>query len=83
LIGLAQSSDPGKIEYTKLGEIIRCPWQAGNSISAPASPIATPSVSARGLIPSTSSRAPAWRREPYVAETIKVSVESDYVVVDL
>ena len=26
LIGLAQSSDPGVIEYTKLGEIIRCPW---------------------------------------------------------
>ena len=26
LIGLAQSSDPGDIEYTKLGEIIRCPW---------------------------------------------------------
>jgi nitrite reductase/ring-hydroxylating ferredoxin subunit len=27
LIGLAQSSDPGEIEYTKLGEIIRCPWR--------------------------------------------------------
>src|SRR5947209_20517057 len=26
LIGLAQSSDPGQIEYTRLGEIIRCPW---------------------------------------------------------
>src|SRR5207237_996994 len=26
LIGLAQSSDPGAIEYTRAGEIIRCPW---------------------------------------------------------
>src|SRR5215469_8268388 len=26
LIGLAQSKNPGEIEYTKLGEIIRCPW---------------------------------------------------------
>ncbi len=26
LIGLARSSDPGEIEYTRLGEIIRCPW---------------------------------------------------------
>src|SRR5712675_2469351 len=26
LIGLAQSSDPGEIEYTRQGEIIRCPW---------------------------------------------------------
>ena len=26
LIGLAQSKMPGEIEYTKLGEIVRCPW---------------------------------------------------------
>jgi len=26
LIGLAQSTTPGEIEYTKLGEILRCPW---------------------------------------------------------
>src|SRR5260370_38834551 len=26
LIGLAQSTNPGEIEYTRLGEIIRCPW---------------------------------------------------------
>ena len=26
LIGLAQSSDPGEIEYTRQGEILRCPW---------------------------------------------------------
>ena len=26
LIGLAQSSDPGEIQYTRLGEILRCPW---------------------------------------------------------
>jgi 3-phenylpropionate/trans-cinnamate dioxygenase ferredoxin subunit len=26
LIGLAQSRNPGEIEYTRPGEIIRCPW---------------------------------------------------------
>ena len=26
LIGLAQSTDPGDITYTRLGEILRCPW---------------------------------------------------------
>src|SRR5579859_3932649 len=26
LIGLAQSTDPGEIQYTRLGEILRCPW---------------------------------------------------------
>jgi nitrite reductase/ring-hydroxylating ferredoxin subunit len=43
LIGLAQSSDPGEIEYTKLGEIIRCPWhgwefdiRTGQCLGAPA-----------------------------------------------
>ena len=60
LIGLAQSSDPGDIEYTRLGEIIRCPGMAGNSISAPASPTAIPSAFAPRPIRSMSSRAQPW-----------------------
>jgi nitrite reductase/ring-hydroxylating ferredoxin subunit len=60
LIGLAQSSDPGEIEYTRLGEIIRCPWHGGNSTSAPASPTATPSGFARRRIRSMLSLARRW-----------------------
>jgi 3-phenylpropionate/trans-cinnamate dioxygenase ferredoxin subunit len=89
LIGLAQSSDPGEIEYTRLGEIIRCPWhgwefdiRTGQSYCDPrrfrvkAYPVhVEPGTS---LVPGTGVVA-----GPYVAETLAVSVESDYVVVDL
>ena len=81
LIGLAQSRsrrDP----LHQLGEIIRCPGTAGSSISAPANPTATPSNFASrptvNVEPGTSVV-----KGPYVAETLKVSVENDYVVVDL
>jgi hypothetical protein len=49
LIGLAQSSDPGEIEYTRLGEIIRCPWRGWEF-----------DAFAPGRIRSMSSRARAW-----------------------
>ena len=82
LIGLASSSDPGEIEYTKLGEILRCPWhgwefdiRTGQSWCDPTR------VRAR---PYTVSVQPGTRlvAGPYVAETVPVSVENDYVVVE-
>ena len=83
LIGLAQSPTPGEIEYTKLGEIIRCPWhgwefdiRTGQSYCDP-----------------RRFRAPAYAahvepgadlvKGPYIAETLKIEVESEYVVVEL
>src|SRR3954467_8478515 len=82
LIGLAQSKDPGEIEYTKLGEIIRCPWhgwavdiRTGQSYCHP-----------------RRSRGKACRphvepgasvvKGPYVAETIPVKIESRHGVVE-
>jgi len=75
LIGLAQSSDPGEIEYTKLGG-----WEfdirTGQSYCDPrrfrvkAYPV--------NVEPGTNVV-----KGPYIAETVKVAVESDYVVVDL
>ena len=61
LIGLAQSSDPGEIEYTRLGEIIRCPWH-GWEFDHPHRPVLLrpQTISRQGLSASTSSRAPAW-----------------------
>ena len=83
LIGLAQSSDPGEIQYTRLGEIIRCPWhgwefdiRTGQSWCEPKR--FRTRAYAVNVEPGTS-----LVKGPYVAETLKVSVESDYVVVDL
>ena len=83
LIGLAQSSDPGEIEYTRLGEIIRCPWhgwefdiRTGQSWCDPTT------VRARQFKVSVEP-GETLVKGPYVAETFPVSVEEDYLVIDL
>ena len=82
LIGLAQSKDPGEIEYTKLGEIIRCPWhgwefdvRTGRSWCDP---------KRMRLMNYAVSVEPGAKlvEGPYVAETFPVTVEDEYVVVE-
>ena len=83
LIGLAQSSDPGEIEYTRLGEIIRCPWhgcefdiRTGQSWCDP------DSVWVRRFEVKVEP-GEQLAKGPYVAETFPVSIEDDYLVVEL
>lgn len=83
LIGLAEATQPGEITYTRRGEILRCPWhgwefdiRTGQSYCDP-----------------RKFRVPAYAvdvepgaavvKGPYVAETLDVSVQDDYVVVNL
>ena len=82
LIGLAQSSTPGEIEYTKLGEIIRCPWHGWEFDIRTGQSWCDPSrVRARRYAVSV-ERGGRLVAGPYVAETVPVTVENDYVVVD-
>ena len=82
LIGLAQSNDPGEIVYTKLGEIIRCPWHGWEfDIRTGKSWCDPDKIKARRFGVSVEKGAKLIEG-PYVAETFKVSVENDYVVVE-
>ena len=83
LIGLAQSSDPGEIEYTKLGEIIRCPWHGWEFDIRTGQSYCDPKRFRAKAYPVDVEPGSNVVKGPYVAETIKVAVESDYVVVDL
>ena len=83
LIGLAQSSTPGEIEYTKLGEIIRCPWHGWEFDVRTGQSYCDPRRFRARAYPASVEPGTAVVKGPYVAETIAVSVESDYVVVDL
>jgi 3-phenylpropionate/trans-cinnamate dioxygenase ferredoxin subunit len=83
LTGLVESSEPGEYRYSRRGEIIRCPWHAwefdirtGKSWCDPAKlHVRRYAVSVE---PGTQ-----LVEGPYVAETFPVSVENDYVVVEL
>jgi nitrite reductase/ring-hydroxylating ferredoxin subunit len=82
LIGLARSCDPGEIEYTRLGEIIRCPWHGWEFDIRTGQSWCDPSrVRARRYAVSV-ERGGRLVAGPYVAETVPVTVENEYVVVD-
>src|SRR4051794_25691550 len=81
-VGLAESDEPGRYRLSRKGELLRCPWhgwefdiRTGQSWCDPTR------VRAR---PYTVSVQPGTRlvAGPYVAETVPVSVENDYVVVE-
>jgi len=81
--GLVLSDEPGKYRYERKGEIIRCPWhgwefdvRTGKSYCDPAR------IRARQFTVSVAPGA-ALIEGPYVAETFVVSVEDDYLVVDV
>lgn len=83
LTGLVESSEPGEYRYSRRGEIIRCPWHAwefdirtGKSWCDPAK------LHVRNYAVSVEPGA-RLLEGPYVAETFPVSVENDYVVVEL
>ena len=80
--GLVESDGPGNYRYSRPGEIIRCPWhgwefdiRTGQSWCDPTRVRARPY--AVSVQPGTRLVA-----GPYVAETVPVSVENDYVVVE-
>ena len=82
MTGLVESEGPGDYTYTRVGEIVRCPWhgwefdvRTGRSYCDPRR---------MRLMQFNVSVEPGAKvvEGPYVAETFKVAVEDDYVVVE-
>jgi nitrite reductase/ring-hydroxylating ferredoxin subunit len=80
--GLVESKEPGQYKYSRRGEMIKCPWhgwefdvRTGQSWCDPSRVrVRQYSVSVEpgeGLVAG-----------PYVAETVPVTVENDYVVIE-
>lgn len=83
LIGLARSKNPGEIEYTRLGEIIRCPWHGWEFDVRTGQSYCDPGRFRAKAYPARVEPGTNVVKGPYVAETVAVRVESDYVVVEL
>jgi len=83
IIGLAQADEPGKYRLLRKGEMLRCPWhgwefdiRTGQSWCDPASTFVK---SYEVKIEPGEQLA----KGPYVAETFQVSVEDEYLVIEL
>ena len=83
LIGLAQSSTPGEIEYSKLGEIIRCPWHGWEFDIKTGQSYVDPEKTFLRTYPVEAVAGESVVKGPYVAETIPVQADERYVVVEM
>ena len=82
LTGLVLSDEPGEYNYTRRGEIIRCPWHSWEfDIRTGKSWCDPETVRARRFGVSVEKGA-VLVEGPYVAETFPVMIEDDYVVVE-
>lgn len=83
IVGLAQSGMPGEYRLSRPGEFIRCPWHGWEfDIRTGQSWCDPKSVRARHFHVSVEPGLELLKG-PYVAETFNVSVEEDYLVIDL
>lgn len=83
LIGLVTSSEPGRFDYSRPGEMLKCPWhgwefdiRTGQSYCDP------DSIKVRAYAVMVEEGA-ALAKGPFVAETFPVSVDDQYIVVEM
>jgi nitrite reductase/ring-hydroxylating ferredoxin subunit len=83
IVGLVEPAEPGEYKLVRQGEFLRCPWhgwefdiRTGQSWCDPSS------VKARTFKVEVEPGSKLVKG-PYVAETFPVTVEEDYLVIDL
>ncbi len=80
--GLLQSPEPGVFHYSRKGEFIRCPWHGWEFDIRTGRSYCTPDrIRTRSYKVDTAAGS-TLVEGPYVAETVMVRVEEDYVVID-
>jgi nitrite reductase/ring-hydroxylating ferredoxin subunit len=83
ITGLLESPEPGKYVYTRKGEILRCPWHGWEFDIRTGQSYCDPERIRTKTYPVQTAPGKTVVEGPYVAETIPVRVEEDYVVVDV
>ena len=83
ILGRFESDHPGEYRLTGVGEMLRCPWHGWEfEIRTGQSWCHPDSVKARSY-PVTVVDGETLAKGPFVAETVAVTVERNYVVVEL
>jgi 3-phenylpropionate/trans-cinnamate dioxygenase ferredoxin subunit len=81
--GLLEGEEPDKVRCTRLGEIIRCPWHGWEFDIRTGQSWCDPERVRTRTYPVKVSPGRTLVEGPYVAESIPVTVEDDYVVVEV
>ncbi|MCS0502033.1 Rieske (2Fe-2S) protein [Ancylobacter mangrovi] len=83
LTGLIQSKMPGEYSFVREGEIVRCPWHGWEFDIRTGKSYCDPEKIRARNFPVSVEDGRHLMEGPYVAETVPVKVEDDYVVVEL
>ena len=83
LVGLVQSREPGEYKYSRSGEILRCPWHGWEFDVRTGQSWCEPDRIKAKTYEIEATPGETLVKGPYVAETFTVTVEEDYVVVDV
>ncbi len=84
LVGLVEAgSEPGEYRYSRPGEILRCPWHGWEFDLRTGKSRCEPDRLRATRYDVGVEDGAALAEGPYVAETFEVTVESDYVVVEV
>ena len=81
-VGLATSSEPGRFDYARPGELLKCPWHGWEYDIRTGQSWCDPNDTKVRAYPVTVEPGETLAKGPFVAETFPVSVEEDYVVVE-
>jgi 3-phenylpropionate/trans-cinnamate dioxygenase ferredoxin subunit len=83
ITGLVTSDRPGEFQVSRAGEIIRCPWHGWEFDIRTGQSWCDPSRIKIRHYPVEVAPGGSLVQGPYVAETVAVSVEEDYVVIEI
>jgi len=83
LIGLLESPEPGEYRYTRPSEILRCPWHGWEFDIRTGKSYCDPDRTRTRAYDVSVTPGRTLVEGPYVAETFPVSVEEEYVVLEL
>jgi nitrite reductase/ring-hydroxylating ferredoxin subunit len=81
--GIAQGEEPGRVTYTRDGEFLRCPWHGWEFDVRTGQSWCDPSRVRTRTYPVAVAHGGELVQGPYIAETFPVTVEEDYVVIEL
>jgi 3-phenylpropionate/trans-cinnamate dioxygenase ferredoxin subunit len=81
--GLLESPTPGEYVYSREGEIVRCPWHGWEFDIRTGQSYCDPERIRTKSYPVAAEHGSNLVEGPYVAETIPVRIEEDYVVVEM
>ncbi|MCW3475635.1 Rieske (2Fe-2S) protein [Limobrevibacterium gyesilva] len=83
LVGLVTSREPGRFDYSRRGEMLKCPWHGWEYDVRTGQSWCDPDDVKVRLYKVSVEPGEAVARGPFVAETFAVSVEQDYIVVEV